>query len=72
MKTESKSKKLLIATLMRCEASGNVESGLSRTVKAYLRQLERAKTPTQRQKVLGKLSHRLAKALLRKDLIERQ
>lgn len=72
MKTESKSQKLLISTLTQWEASGNVEPGLSRAVKADLRELQRAETRVQRQKALNKLSYRLARALLRNDLIDGQ
>jgi hypothetical protein len=56
MRTNEKSQRLLIATLMRMEASGNVEPGLVRAANAALRDVRRARTRVQRDRALNKLA----------------
>jgi hypothetical protein len=56
MRSDVRNQKLLIASLSRWEASGNVEPGVSRAVKSAVRQMKRAKTRNQLDKALNKLS----------------
>ncbi len=53
----------LIASLKRWEASGNVEPGVSRAVKAAVRQMKQAKTRNQLDKALNKLSSAFLRSL---------
>jgi hypothetical protein len=56
MRSNVRSQELLIASLKRWEASGNVEPGVSRAANSAVRQLKRAKTRNQLDKALNKLS----------------
>lgn len=56
MRTNRKSQRLLVASLEKMEASGNVEPGSVRAAKAALRGVQRSRTRVQRDRALNKLA----------------